>query len=725
MTDNNFIDIINNSYFFRALTGEQIALIAARARMVSYPGGQLIASENQVSNNSWLLVNGEIAIFRTGLNDDAEIIKNLKPGALFGKGPIIKENESANFKSIGHVTLLTWDSTAIEAILDQDKELKTQLAVRLSLTRRYWELVDLLKKSHIFRGVSPSLLQWMLESSTLVKYNEGQWVCHEGESADCLYLIANGSVEILSKIDQDNYNPIKTLFAGNCFGEISLINNTPKIASVRALRRSEIIIIGKKEFDDLCRHSKSFRQNIGTLSQKRLAVGHTTQQKAELIWMINRTSYNTGVICYQIKQALERCYNERTGVVYFSDSQEIKKNCPDDFEIKIIDGKKIPVSREIIFKEYAGKDTRYILVFSDKHLEPAIHETLSDEFALSVFLTHDMSDPFPYSRINNQFVKHVLIMNADHKRCGIVRRGSIRLDLTDLPVQSGFADLGLNLNRRFERLARLVTRRLVGVALGGGGAWGYGHVALMRRLSQLQIPVDFLAGSSFGSVIGCCYASKGLDGLDMLIDLASFVGGLAKKSHFTMTPLGKAVAKFLNHTDIDEMETPIYTVSLDIRRSTEKIFRQGRICSAVSASCAFPGLFAPFYYNNTRYIDGGVINNVPASVVAEEGADFILASNVVPLKRPFRAEPQKGIKKLISRYSPFGRLMDVEQSLYLFLGHAGERQANGADFYFSPDLSRFSSGDYKKAKDIIKKADEDFETILNHVKERYRVFCAR
>ncbi len=180
--------------------------------------------------------------------------------------------------------------------------------------------------------------------------------------------------------------------------------------------------------------------------------------------------------------------------------------------------------------------------------------------------------------------------------------------------------------------------RKVGLALGSGGAKGLSHIAVIEYLENMKIPVDMIAGSSIGAVIGAVYLCGNIKKLkeDMLLfskkELLSFVdltvpkSGLLKGDNFI-----KFLTKYIpKDTKIEDLPKPLAIVATDYHTGKQIIFRQGNILEALRASVSIPGILIPAAHGEKILIDGGVANPLPVDVVKEMGSGLTIAVNLHP-----------------------------------------------------------------------------------------------
>ncbi len=175
-------------------------------------------------------------------------------------------------------------------------------------------------------------------------------------------------------------------------------------------------------------------------------------------------------------------------------------------------------------------------------------------------------------------------------------------------------------------------RKKLGIALGSGASRGWAHIGVLNALDEAGISVDFISGTSIGSVVGAVYSlgdlekfekfARSLDWkkivsyLDVIIPGSGFIRG--KK-------LFRILSKYYENILLEDLPIPFCAVAADVLTGDEMRFDSGKVMDAVRASVAIPGVFTPFKYGDRVLVDGGIVNPVPVNIVRKMGADVVIA----------------------------------------------------------------------------------------------------
>jgi len=261
-------------------------------------------------------------------------------------------------------------------------------------------------------------------------------------------------------------------------------------------------------------------------------------------------------------------------------------------------------------------------------------------------------------------------------------------------------------------------RPVIGLVLSGGGARGLAHVGVIRWFEEHRIPIDLVAGTSMGGLVGGMYAT-GADSEQMreLIDSIDWDTVLqgdtpysqkayrrkedAREAPTTLEiglrdgvklPLGldaghqvglvldRIAFPYSGLDSFDQLPTPFACVAVDLESGDEVVFRQGRFAEALRSTMSFPGWFAPVRSGERVMVDGGVLNNLPTDVMQEMGANIIIAVD---------------LGMISSEDQPVDNVLGVlNRTLSVMMRHNTDRNAKLANMLITPDVSGYSFTDF-------------------------------
>lgn len=270
-------------------------------------------------------------------------------------------------------------------------------------------------------------------------------------------------------------------------------------------------------------------------------------------------------------------------------------------------------------------------------------------------------------------------------------------------------------------------RPRIGLALAGGSALGLTHVGALKWLEEHRIPVDFVAGTSMGGLVGGLYATgrsavevedfirevnwavafqSGASFRDSsfrrkedqreypnpielgLRDGFQFPSGL-NSGHGVSLIISRFAASYGELKSFDDLPTPFRCVATDLVKSKEVVFDSGSLPEALRATMSLPAIFAPIRKDDMLLVDGGMINNLPTDVVRSMGAEIVIAV-ALDIPQP-KAEEVTGL---------FGV---ARRSLSVIVIQNERRNLGQADLVVMPDLEGVSGSDFNKWQDLIER----------------------
>ena len=250
-------------------------------------------------------------------------------------------------------------------------------------------------------------------------------------------------------------------------------------------------------------------------------------------------------------------------------------------------------------------------------------------------------------------------------------------------------------------------RPSIGMALGGGFARGLAHIGVLKVLEENNIPIDYIAGTSVGAVIGAAYCS-GVSGKE-LAEIAALVR-FKDIARYTISRYGLCsndrltglLQRVLRVRTFEELRIPLAVTATDFVSGDPVIFRKGDLIDPVRASCAYPGVFTPVQVNGRLMVDGLLAHSVPCKPLRKMGAEKVVAIY-------FNAHwvKQGGPKHVLD---VIGQCFSIAQANMACLWKAE------ADLLVEPDVAPFAFDAFERAADIIRSGEEAAHAALPALK---------
>lgn len=287
-------------------------------------------------------------------------------------------------------------------------------------------------------------------------------------------------------------------------------------------------------------------------------------------------------------------------------------------------------------------------------------------------------------------------------------------------------------------------RPRIGLVLGGGGAAGVAHVGVLKVLEEQGVPIDVIAGTSMGAIVGSLYAAgykadeletvvKALDwpglfedqqaremqSFQLKRDNAGFFNtaevGIKDKSlklpdglvsgQKLMFELRRLLERVAQVEDFDRLPIPFRAVATDIETGEPIILRKGNLATAVRASMSIPGFFSPITIDNRVLVDGFVSNNVPVDVAKQMGADILI---VVSL--PYKFEKREKLNSAVAVSVQAMQFLTAKNSLPQLKG------LSAPNIVIEPDLKDIGSLAFNRVGETIPMGEQAARAHLAAIK---------
>ncbi len=255
-----------------------------------------------------------------------------------------------------------------------------------------------------------------------------------------------------------------------------------------------------------------------------------------------------------------------------------------------------------------------------------------------------------------------------------------------------------------------MSRKKLGIALSGGAARGFAHLGVLKVLREHGIPVDFVAGTSAGSIVGAAYASglsiEAITELGRKMSWFRMLGfSYSTKGILSNASMGDLFRRSFPHDKFENLPVPFAAVACDLETGEEVVLKEtGDVIEAVRASCAIPGIFAPVEINKKLLIDGGIVANVPTKAVKKLGAEIVVAVDVLACGATYWGKPTT----LLGIFF---------QSMMMVLRVASKAHHYRADVVIIPNIAHLRPDEIGKMDEFIKLGEEAALEKIDEIKK--------
>lgn len=661
------------------------------------------------------------------------------------------------------------------------------------------DIFSLLQHNRIFKGVSTEDLEKIAPAFHKEYYPRGARICREGEISTKFYIILSGQVRVLKKNESGKEVELAILGQEEFFGDIPLLATEPRLTSVEVVIDAEVMETEREEFETAIRNNTRVLYNLGELLSKKLHVDQTETQKKRLVrYPIicvyateesigkSMVAINLGVSLIQETKcrviALDMGMKEH-GLASLLKIDPVRYVDTSDINQSYIEGRivthqsmldVISISPELLMEETKGRESiakilgilknlyDYVIIDTSSRLNRSTFEAI-DLSNMVLFVTSNFTQEYPLIILDHQKVRMIINLPDESANKESIRQKGYyflprdyetidRFFATGTPFVAGEPDS--DISRIFGSIARDIAGKKIGLALGGGSARGMSHIGIFSILEKYRIPIDMIAGSSAGALIGSAYAAgipletieqavlkwgskfgllrltvpdffdpkyytkaifSTFHGRKMVQDPRLFRLGIGV---FSGSQLDKLYLHIVGDPDFSDLKIPLLVTALDINTGEEVVFDRGNVRMAVRASLSIPGIFTPVAYQGRLLIDGSIADPVPVNPLVQKDIDIVLAVNVTPsLQESLKSlrSSKKSGQLAVSR-SPFMPMFDIAiRSLQSLQYELSTMKTTLASVHINPDVGEVSWSEFFTADKLIQKGKDATEKAIPQI----------
>lgn len=623
--------------------------------------------------------------------------------------------------------------------------------------------LDFLATLPIFSFFTRPELEVVAQLGSEVSFAKDDVVIRIGEPGDIFYVLLDGELDVWDASQPPRQTG--TLRRGDYFGEMALLQGGKRTATVTVARRARVLAVDKPAFDQLFLKNPKAIEFFARVLSKRLAsvtrAERITRATTTISVASSRGLKGETLIAFTLAVVLKQITATEVIYVEIQWGREEQDSTTLDLLSDNLDAAprkfapapgigggptvlRVALSPDLAHGAYGDLLSNLVSKLSDGFSFIVLDlgsgaaglidssPAYSDVFVAIVDKPNE--DPGIGDPRKMKVLRVINLVNPNSRPISINSSEPFVVPRSkNLAGSIGEASAYIIANPRsapalpIHRLAHKLLGTSIGLALGGGAAFGLAHLGVLKVLEEAGVAIDLVAGCSQGSIVAVGYAT-GLPVSEM-IKIARELGVkrnfiFASDPTFFTKPGIMAGQRFVammrpylkGKETFEQLVLPCRTVATDIETGERIAIGTGKLETAYRASSSVPMVMAPVRVGEHVLVDGGVADPVPAEVVLDMGADLTIAVNVVPrMKRGVETVVAAWYRK-INAFNPLNYLVDSEEmpnmfdivmnSMQILEYELGNFKAIAADVLINPDLSDFTWIEYYRADELIARGAE-------------------
>lgn len=487
------------------------------------------------------------------------------------------------------------------------------------------EIVVFLSKLEFFEKIPQlTVLRELVSKMEWISVAGGETVIKQNDVSNCLYVVLYGRLRVIEESESGHERILEEIYPGQIVGEIALLINDPRSASVQAIRDSILLKLTQEVFEQFTNNSPEVMLSIARMCLKRVL--HKTSS----------ASLGANISTLVVAPA------GRGEAAHSKFAEELVNAMKSEAHTILINSTVCNrlLGREIAQAPLEGSDHASIVAWL---------QSQEAKYQYVVYVTDPTLTPWTL-RCLRQADRIMLVANAeDETRLSLIEerevyrqgKNSVFTDLILLHKSTPIKETIRWLDRRpflqtyhhvrvnnpydLKKIVRIILGKNLGLVLGGGGARGFGYVGVYKALQELNVPIDFIGGTSIGAVIGAGIA-LGRSWEDSIDLIKYFIA--RNKLDYTLPLLsitkGKRLSEILKtimgeNIHIEDLLTRFFCVSTNITRCSVYSHEKGLLWKALRTTSALPAVYPPMACENgDLLVDGAVLNNLPVDIMREK-----------------------------------------------------------------------------------------------------------
>lgn len=661
------LEILAASPLFKRLNRAMRAEIADELELVTVAAGQPLFQQGDPGDSMYIVDSGLLEVRMQDKAGVTRALDRLDSGAAVGELALLTgQPRTADVVAVADSRLLRINKSGFDTLTERHPAVASGIANNITPRIQRLKLAEILG-SH-FPDLDLRTLFKLQEQMIWRRLADGEVLFRKGDRGTSMYIVVSGHLQPVAHQDAGDLRFAADFAAGDIVGEYALLTDDPRSRTIYATRDTDIVEITRPLFESLAREHPQvmieLMRRIIARQQRSTSANVAVLPRALTLAVlpagpspINLNEFAATLSEHLVATGSTALFTSERFDAEYGKSGAAQSEADDPLSIVLNSWLQEQESRH-----------EHIIYVADPEWNHWTRRCVAQADRIVLVGSAD-GDPAigPLESHGKSHATQTLILlhpAGTQEPSGTMRWLEPREVANHLHVRQ-------NDERHWGRLVRYLTGRAVGMTLGGGSFRALAHAGVIRALSEVGQPVDAIAGSGVGALIGGCWA-LGVEPADFAQFAAwgSDSGGILDRTYpytsvMASRRLSDALHELFAARQIEDLWRPFFCVSTNLSTASAVIHRRGSLYKAVRASVALPGVFTPILNEHSELlVAGDVANSFPVGVMAgQPGIGLTIGVDVAPQQAPHAAysfdDSISGWRAWWSRANPFGEPLPV------------------------------------------------------------------
>ncbi len=655
-----------------ALNGDELRILAKDARVQNYAADHPVANAGEPNSDIYIVLAGRLQATRPADTPTAQVVNEFAAGEMADALELIVGGVRAtSLRTMVASRLAILPRQIFQTLLENNPDTYRKITGLIQQRLRAQQL-----RLHLSRVFGPfaaqeiGILDELSASTGFLTLKSGDDLFRQDDPADAVYIVMSGLLRVSTKTEDGGEHVINQVRSGETVGEMALLTNEIRSATVYAVRDSVLARIGQVDFDRLIeRYPKALKHLSRIIIERLKRRSHLEAKREHLHTSVGLIATDPTVPLAELAEKLAEQVQQHGSVLLLSSaSVDRALGQPGVSQASEMEPWYLRLAEWLHEQE---ESYRYLLYQADDEWTPWTERCARQADHIAI-VGLGSGSPLPgdietrladFWRAGREPRRKLVLLHPP----GMDRPRGTRRWLEARAVDA-VCHIREDHPADLARLGRILAGRAIGLVLGGGGARGFAHLGAIRALEELGIPIDLVGGSSIGAVMAIPKA-QGFDAatgirlarqrfsslLDYTLPITSLLAGHR---------ITRSIVAHMGSWDIEDLLIPYFCVSTNLTTAKPHVHFRGDASRAVRASVSIPGVLPPVPEGNELLVDGGVLNNLPIDVMRlQNPTGLVIAVDVAPPHGP-GAKADYGLsvsgwRQVIARLNPWQRSIPV------------------------------------------------------------------